>query len=281
MKNHKTIWASTKEYLLTIGLGIFALIQLYPLIWLVFFSLKDNSEIFGGNVMGLPEKFLWTNYNHAFSSGKIGIYILNSVLVTSVTIGITIMLSAMASYAITRMKWKLSKVTLTLFLLGLMIPIHSALLPLFVILRELKLLNSYLALILPYSAFALPMSILILTSFFDSIPREMEEAACLDGCNIYKTFFRIMLPLIKPAIATISIFVYLSSWNELMFATTFISDRSLKTLTVGIMSMAGQYATDWGPIGAGLVVASMPTIVIYSLMSDQVQKSFINGAIKG
>lgn len=270
-----------KKKILTILLGIFACIQLYPLIWLVFFSLKDNGEIFGGNVMGFPKKFLWQNYSQAFGSGKIGIYVLNSVLVTTLTILITVLLTSMAAYGISRMKWKLSKATLTIFLLGLMIPIHSALLPLFVILRSLKLLNSYFALILPYAAFAMPMSILILTGFFESIPRELEEAACLDGCNIYKTFFYIMFPMVRPAIATISIFIYLASWNELMFATTFISDSSMKTLTVGIMSLSGQYATDWGPIGASLVVASLPTIIIYTLMSNQVQKSFVAGAVKG
>ncbi|MCG8499288.1 MAG: carbohydrate ABC transporter permease [Firmicutes bacterium] len=269
------------RYILSIILALFGFIQLYPLIWLVLFSLKDNSEIFGGNIVGLPEKFLWQNYSSALFNGNVMHYFLNSVIVTFSTIAISGLLACMASYAIARMKWKLSKTVLIFFLLGLMIPIHAALLPLFLILRDLKLLNSYWALIIPYVAFALPMAIFILTGFFQTIPKEMEESACIDGCSIYRTFYAIMLPLVKPAIATISIFTYLSAWNELMFAITFISKQQFKTLTVGIMSLAGQYITEWGPIGAGLVVSTLPTIIIYVLMSDQVQKSLTAGAVKG
>ena len=268
-------------YLVTFILVLFTIIQLYPLIWLLLFSLKDNIEIFGGNVIGLPHRFLWQNYNQALFSGKVGLYFLNSCIVTGATIIISGLLSAMASYAIARMKWKLSKIALTVFLLGLMLPIHAALLPLFIILRDTHLLNTYWALIIPYVAFAMPMAIFVFTGFLQMVPRELEESACLDGCNIYQIFFKIVLPLIKPAVATVSIFTYLSAWNELMFAVTFISKQEFRTLTVGIMSLAGQYTTEWGPIGAGLVVATLPTIVVYSLMSDQVQKSLTTGALKG
>ena len=269
------------RYILSIILALFGFIQLYPLIWLVLFSLKDNSEIFGGNIVGLPEKFLWQNYSSALFNGNVMHYFLNSVIVTFSTIAISGLLACMASYAIARMKWKLSKAVLIFFLLGLMIPIHAALLPLFLILRDLILLNSYWALIIPYVAFALPMAIFILTGFFQTIPKEMEESACIDGCSIYRTFYAIILPLVKPAIATVSIFTYLSAWNELMFAITFISKQQFRTLTVGIMSLVGQYTTEWGPIGAGLVVSTLPTIIIYVLMSDQVQKSLTAGAVKG
>ena len=167
------------------------------------------------------------------------------------------------------------------FLMGLMVPIHAALLPDFIFLRQTRLINTYWALILPYVAFAIPTSIIILSSFMQSIPRDIEEAACIDGCNIYRIFISIISPLMKPAIATISIFTFLSAWNELMFAIIFINKQQLKTITVGIMSMAGQYTTDWGPIGAGLVVATIPTLLIYVMLSAQVQNSLITGAVKG
>ncbi|HEY5583148.1 MAG TPA: carbohydrate ABC transporter permease [Ruminiclostridium sp.] len=272
--NVKTIILNT---LLVAGL----ITCLYPLIWLVLFSLKGNNEIFGGNVAGLPEKFLWENYKEALINAKVSGYFLNSVLVTAVTIAATSFLSLTTSYAITRMKWKLSKAVLNLILLGLMVPLHSALLPIFVILKNLKMLNTYWALIIPYTVFAIPMVVFIFSGFLKGIPRELEESACIDGCNIYQILFNIVLPLIKPAIATIAIFTYLSSWNELMFAVTFISDKKFKTITVGIQTMVGQYSTSWGPIGAGLVVATLPTIIIYSFMSSQVQKSLIVGAVKG
>lgn len=269
------------KYILIAVLVVFACIQIFPLIWLLFFSLKDNAQIFGGNVIGLPTPIVWNNYKSAFSSGKAGTFFLNSVFVTFMTISISGLLATMASYGIVRMKWRLSQKTLLFFMLGLMIPLHAALLPLFIVLRSLKMIDTYWALIIPYVAFALPMAIFILAGFMQTVPREMEESACIDGCCIYRTFFLIILPLIKPAIATISIFTYLASWNEMMFAVTFINKQQFRTLTVGIMSMAGRYTTEWGPMGAGLVIATLPTIIIYILIGSQIQKSLTAGAVKG
>lgn len=262
-------------------LCLIAVIQLFPLYWLITFSFKNNQEIFSVNPIGLPQVWRIQNYMDVFKNGKIGIYFINSVIVTAATIAISSFISAMASFAIARMKWKHSGKILTLFLMGLMIPLHAMLLPLFVFLKGVNLYNTYWALVLPYVGIAIPMAIYIFVGFFNTLPKEMEEAACLDGCNIYRIFFHIMLPLIRPAIATVSIFTYLSSWNELMFAITFISKEQFKTLTVGIMSMVGRYATNWGALGAGLLVATLPTIIIYALMSGEIQKSFTAGAVKG
>lgn len=263
-----------------IFLIIVAVIQLYPLIWLILFSFKDNNEIFGGNVAGIPQVWRIENYESAISQAQVMKYFFNSVIVTLATIALVLILSSMTGYAISRMKWKLSKVTMIIILTGMMVPIHAALLPLFMVLKDLKLLNSYWALIIPYTAFGIPMGVLILTGFLKGIPRELEEAAVIDGCGIFRIFFSIILPIIRPAMATVAIFTYLSSWNELMFAVTFINKAQYKTLTVGIMSMVGNYVTKWGDIGAGLVIATIPTILIYILLSDQVQKSLTAGAVK-
>ncbi|MDR2052993.1 MAG: carbohydrate ABC transporter permease [Treponema sp.] len=272
---------SIAKLLLSVFLLIWAVIQLYPLIWLALFSLKDNSEIFGGNIAGFPKVPKWENYPDALRQGGVLVYFFNSLFVTAITIAVTIILSSTTAYAISRMKWKLSGKVMMFLLLGMMVPVHAALLPLFIVLSRLKLLNSYLALILPYIAFALPLGVFTLTGFLSGIPREMEESAAMDGAHIYRTFFSIIMPLISPAIATIAIFTYLASWNELMFAVTFISRKEFSTLTVGIMSMVGSYVTRWGPIGAGLMIATLPTIVIYILLSKQVQQSMIAGAVKG
>ncbi len=267
--------------LLQMFLILFAFVQIYPLVWLAFFSLKDNSEIFSGEVLGLPRKFLWSNYAKALSEGNVLTYFVNSVLVTAATIVFVLILSAMSAYAIARMKWKLSNATMTLILLGMMVPIHSALLPLFMVLRNLNLLNTYWALIIPYVAFGLPVAVYIIASFFKSVPREMEESAVMDGCGVYRAFFFIILPLVRPALATVAIFTFISAWNELMFAVTFINDTEYQTLTVGMMSMVGTYITHWGVVGAGLMIATIPTILIYLLLNKQVQESMIAGAIKG
>ena len=270
-----------KNTITHILLSLFAFVQIYPLFWLFEFSLKDNSEIFGGNIAGLPQHWRFGNYVTAFFQANIMQYFFNSVLVTVITIALTIIIAAMSSYAISRMIWKGSEITLKLVLMGMMVPIHAALLPLFIILSKSHMLNSYLSLIIPYVAFGLPMAIYLFISFMESLPRELEEAAAIDGCGIYQMFFRIILPLIRPAIATVSIFTFISAWNELMFAVTFINKAEYKTLTVGIMSMVGAYTTKWGGIGAGLMIATIPTVIMYLLLSKQVQQSLVAGAVKG
>jgi raffinose/stachyose/melibiose transport system permease protein len=277
----KNVLKKTGKIILLIVLGIIAAMQLYPIIWLALFSLKNNNEIFGGNIAGLPQNFLWSNYTFALTNGNVLKYFFNSAFVTAITILIVLILSSMTAYAVTRMNWKLSQTTMNIILLGMMVPIHAALLPLFIVLKNLKLLNTYGGLIVPYVAFGIPMAVLILGSFFRGIPREFEEAAVIDGCGVYRTFFLVILPLIRSALATVAIFTYLSSWNELMFAITFINNANYQTLTVGMMSMIGTFITQWGVVGAGLMIATIPTLIIYFLFSRQVQESMIAGAIKG
>ncbi len=269
------------QTLLQIMLSIWALIQIFPLYWLITFSLKSNDEIFTSNVIGLPRKWLFSNYVIALKDAKVGLYLMNSIIVSGSTIVLTLIFALMASYALNRMKWRLRKAANTLFMLGLTIPIHASLLPMFLILREAKLLNSYAALIIPYTAFAIPIAILMFSGFMNSVPFEMEESACIDGCNIYGFFIRIMFPLMRPALATVTIFTFITAWNELMFANTFISKQQYKTLTVGIRSMVADYGVQWGPIGAGLVVATLPILIIYLCISRQVQDCLVAGAVKG
>lgn len=278
---NKRIAGKAQSGITHVFLIIFAFIQIYPLFWLFEFSLKDNSEIFGGNIAGLPEHWRFENYVTAFFNANVIRYFFNSVIVTGVTIVITLIISAMSAYAITRMIWRGRETTLKIILMGMMVPIHAALLPLFIILSKAHLLNSYWSLIIPYVAFGLPMAVFLFTSFMESLPRELEEAAAIDGCGIYQIFWKIIFPLIRPAIATVSIFTFISSWNELMFAVTFINKAEYKTLTVGIMSMVGAYTTKWGEIGAGLMIATIPTVIMYLLLSEQVQKSLVAGAVKG
>ena len=256
-------------------------VSLFPLYYMLMFSLKDNSEIFGANIIGLPENWLWSNYSKALTAGIMGLYFFNSCIVTGVTILCTILFSLMATYALERMVWKGRKQVNALFMLGLTVPIHAAILPVFIILRKLHMLNSYQSLIVPYIAFALAMAIMICSSFMSSIPVELEESACIDGAGIYRIFWVIICPLMKPAFASVAIFTFLQAWNELMFAIIYISDAKFRTLSVGIQSLSGAYTTDWGPIGAGLVIATFPTLIVYLLMSKKIQTSLMAGAIKG
>lgn len=262
-------------------LSFWALVNLFPLYWMFTFSLKENSEIFGENIIGLPRHWLWSNYGEALTTGNMLRYFANSILVTGITIVLTVFFSMMAAYALMRMEWRGRKLFNSIFMLGLTVPIHAAILPVFIILRTLKMTDSYQALIVPYTAFALTMAIMISSSFLCNIPLELEEAACIDGCGIFGIFFRMILPLMKPAMSTIGIFTFLSAWNELMFAVIFISDSRYRTLSVGIQTLSGSYTTDWGPIGAALVIATFPTLLVYCFMSKRIQKCLITGAIKG
>lgn len=272
---------SDRRWILQIVLMVWAVIQLFPLYWLFAFSLKSNEEIFGENIIGLPHQFLWKNYETAIIGANIGRFFINSVIVVGCTVILTSIISLFASYALCRMRWKLSKVFLDLLMIGLMIPMHAALLPVMLMLKHMNLLGGYLSLIIPYTAFAIPMTLLIFIGFLSGIPVELEEAACIDGCNIYQMVFKVIFPLMKPAVATAGIFTFVNCWNELMFANTFVNSTEYKTLTTGIQTLAGQYNTTWGPIGAALVLATFPTIMIYILLAKQVQKSLVLGAVKG
>jgi len=262
-------------------LGIWALVNIFPLYWMFTFSLKSNREIFGENIIGLPKEWLWSNYQNALTKGNMALYMLNSVIVTSITIILTLIVALMATYALTRLVWKGRKTVNNIFMLGLTIPIHAAILPVYLILDKLNMTNSYQALIIPYTAFGLAMSIMICGGFIVNIPRELEESACIDGCSVYGIFFRIILPLMKPALSTVAIFTFLSSWNELMFANIFIDDARYRTISVGIQTLSGAHTTQWGPIGAALVIATFPTLALYSFMSTKIQKSLTAGAVKG
>ena len=232
-------------------------------------------------ILSLPEVWHFENYSMALQGGSIVRYFFNSVLYSVVTVVASGLLAAMAAYGLTRMEWKLKGVVAAIFTLGIMMPVQATLLPLFQVLDATGLRNGYLGLMIPYIVFAIPMSIMVLSSFYRSVPRELEEAACIDGCGIFMTFFSIILPIIRPALATASIFAFMNTWNELLFANTFVDDEAYRTLPVGIMTFVGEHSTNWGLIGAGLVIATIPIVIIYFILSRQIQTSMTVGAVKG
>ena len=275
---------------------VLVVINLFPLYWMLTFSLKTNDEILGHsyvdeatgerirvepNRVGLPKHWEWSNYSEAMNTGNMGQYFINSLVVAVLVILITLIASFMATYALTRLVWKGRKFMNKFFMLGLTIPIHAAIVPVYVILSRMKLLNTYAALIFPYAAFALSMGILISIGFMGDIPYDLDEAAFLDGCGVWGIFCRVIFPLMMPAVATVGIYTFLQCWNELLFATIFVSAGKYRTLPVGVQQLFGQYTTRWGPIGAALSIATLPTIIVYIFLSKRIQDSFIAGAVKG
>ncbi|WP_035783891.1 carbohydrate ABC transporter permease [Butyrivibrio sp. MC2021] len=270
-----------KKAIVFIILAIWVIVNIFPIYFMFTFSLKSNEEIFGANVLGLPKEWLWSNFTTALNTGNMALYFFNSILVTVAAIFISIFAAMMATYAITRIRWRFSKLTNAFFMLGLTIPIQASIVPVYVVLSKLHWLNKYSTLIVPYSAFSLSMAILICTGFMVEIPIALDEAAKIDGCSLYGTFFKIILPLMKPAYSTVGVYSFLQCWNEFMFANVFISDSKHRTLPVGIKALSGQHTTEWGPIGAALVIATFPTLITYIFLSRKIQASFIAGAVKG
>ena len=259
---------------------VLSLTCLYPLFWLLINSVKTNSELFG-DPWGFASSIQINNYVTAWVSGKIGISFFNSSLVSITSVLLTIFLSSAAAFAISRLKWKLSSFVLSLFLLGIMIPIHSTLIPLFTMFNKIGIINRYIALILPYVAFALPTSIFILSGFMKTFPSEIEEAVIIDGCSMAGFFWRILLPLSKSPIATISIFNFVGMWNELMFALIFLSDPNKTTLPVSLTRFKGQYSTNWTVQLAAVVTMIIPSITAYIFLNDKIIESITVGSVKG
>lgn len=280
-KNRVVKW-NPKTFVLMTGLIIFSVICIYPLIYLLFYSLKTNEEIFFVNPFGFPSSPKFENYVTAIESFNIVGYFKNSIIVSAVSILGVLLLSLPFAYATTRMQWKFKNAAATYITMGLFIPIQVIIIPLAILVRQLHLSNTYFALIIPYIAFNLAFSSMILATSFQSLPKEMEESAFIDGASVYSTFLHIIMPLAKPAIATAITFVFLGVWNEYTVASVFISNNAVKTLPVGLASFTGEHSTDWGAMGACLVMASIPTIIIYSIFSEQVEKALtIGGAVKG
>lgn len=256
----------------------YALIAITPFLWIISNSLKDNSEIFA-SPFALPKGFKISNFAEAWSTAKIGTYFFNSVFVSVLAVGVMLVLAAMASYALCRILP--SGKLYTYFTLGIMIPIHAMLIPTFIMLRKVDLLNTRPGLAIVYCAANLSLSIFILVGFMKGLPKELEEAASIDGANIFRIFFSIILPISKPGIATIGTLAFLNTWNDFLYSQVLISSPTLKTLTQGIANLKGQYSTDYGLMCAGLVIAIIPVTVIYILFQEQVVKGMTAGAVKG
>ncbi|CAG7655867.1 carbohydrate ABC transporter permease [Paenibacillus allorhizosphaerae] len=261
-------------------MAVYGLITLYPLLWLFISAFKSNAE-FINRPFSFPEVWQVDNFVKAWKSSKMGIAFFNSLIVSVVSLAITLFISALASFVLARFRFKMKGWIMGFFVVGMLIPIHSTLVPLFILMKQMSLLNTYWALILPYTAFALPTAIFVLTAYLSSIPKEIEEAAFIDGTGLWGVFLRVMLPISLPALSTVTILSFLHFWNDFSFALVFISKSSLKTLPLAIATFADGYQTDYGLTLAAMTIAVIPTIIVYLLFQEQVMKGMTAGAVKG
>lgn len=269
------------KILLWIVLTIVAVIQLFPLIWLIDFSLGSSNEMFTNGLLIIPEKIRWDNYVKAFVDGNFLHYLRNSLLINTLAVVLVVVISIMAAFACQRMKWKMSGLVSTLLVMGMMIPIHATLLPNYKIYNSLNLTDSIWALLIPYVAFSLPQGMFLMTGFLQSVPKELEEAAVMDGCGIYRIVFQIITPLLKPSIATVAIMTFLNNWNEFMMASTYLSSPKWKTLPFSVLEFTGEYSSNYAVQFAVMALTAAPAVIIYVILNKHITKGVAMGAVKG
>lgn len=271
---------SIKKMFIYFALIVFIVINAYPILWMVINSFKSEQE-FVVNQFGFPKKFVLDNYASAWEIANFGVLFKNSLFVCIVATIVTVFIGALASYFLARFTFKMNKFLYTFFIFGLLIPIHATLVPMFILMKNLGLLNTPITLLFPYIAFHLPITIFILTSFMKAFPKDIEESAVLDGCGIFRMFWSIILPMSRPALATVVILNFIYNWNEFSFALVLINDPELQTLPLGLANFAGQFTTNYGAQMAGLTMSLVPIVLFYIFLEKEIVKGMTAGAVKG
>ncbi|MBH9966159.1 carbohydrate ABC transporter permease [[Bacillus] enclensis] len=262
-----------------LGLLIFALMILYPLFWMFISSFKSYQEIYT-NVWALPSEWHVENYALAWEKG-IQNYFLNSAYVTGFSILLTVMSGTMAAFVLARYRNRWIDAALLFIIGGLMMNPEVALIPLFEILTFFNLIDTRWALILTYVAYRLPLTIILIRAFFITVPKELSESALIDGCSEFGIYWRIYLPLSIPIVITSVIINAFYAWNEFLFATVFINSSELKTIPSGLMVFRDALRTDWGVLLSGMVIASVPMVILLIVLQKYLVRGLSEGSVKG
>ena len=282
MKKTNRVLHYVIHILIRFVLVLYAAIVILPMLWCIISSLKTTKEFYA-NVWALPEKLYFENFKTAWETAGIGINVLNSILIVGVSLVLTMVLAAMISYVLTKYRFKGSGLIKSVFIMGMFVPLMLGTIPEFLTLQKLHLYDTRIGLMLVYTAYSLPLSVLVMTSIYETIPSTYAEAAMIDGCGHFGTFVRIILPLLKSGLVTISIFNFLWTWNDYIYAMTYLPTVSKRTLPVGMVMLqsTAMYKTDWGALFAGLVIIMVPSVIIYAIFNKQLQSGLNAGGIKG
>jgi raffinose/stachyose/melibiose transport system permease protein len=260
-------------------LGFWTLIIAVPMYLLIISCFKTTQEIYA-DPLALPGSWSFDNFAGAWVQANFGVYTLNSVIVTTGSVLLTIILAALASYPLSRFRGWWVTPALGFFLLGLMVPVRLGSVELFLLMKDLDLLDSRIGLILVYAAIRLPFAVFIMSSFMRAVPVEFEEAARIDGAGDFRLLLGVLLPQIKPAIGIVAIFTAIAVWNDFYFPLLFIFSEELRTLPLGLANFVGAYRTDWGLLFAGLTISIIPLTLLYLAMSRQVREGVGAGGLK-
>lgn len=251
--------------------------------WVFLSSFKANSEIFI-NIWGLPERWMFINYKNAWTNGHMNHYVGNTVIIVGASLTVAMVLGTCTAYVISRyshIKW--TRWVSVSFILGMSIPGQIIIVPLYLRFSQLHLLNTYIGIILIYITILLPFTIFVLTGFFRSLPRDMEEAAQIDGCTRFQVFYKIFLPMSKPGLVTVLTMNLFTLWNEYFYSMMLISDERIMPLSAGLYNLKNQQqmSMDWASIFAGVVIMLVPTVIIFFILQKHITKGVTDGAIKG
>ncbi|MFW6186626.1 MAG: carbohydrate ABC transporter permease [Actinomycetota bacterium] len=256
--------------------------MIYPIIWMILGSFKTNREFLEEPVWALPSSFNFDNYVEAWTTGNIGQYATNSLLAVVPSLALIILLGTAAGFALEVMIWRGRHAVLLTFLVGIMVPTQMILLPLFTAYFQTGLTGTLMPLILTYTATGLPLTTFMMATYFRAVPRELFEAAVLDGASIIRTFISIAFPMVRSGVLTVALVQFFFLWNDLLIALTFTNSDELRTIQVGLLNFRGQFgATDYGPMFAAISMTVLATLALYLVLNQQIQKGMVGGAMKG
>lgn len=258
-----------------------ALICLLPLFIVLNYSLKTKRELYIGNPLSLPESLNFDNYFNAYDKLNLSVTFINTAVYTLISVVILAMLCGAAAWAIARRKGKFFKFSYIYFIVGILIPAQALFLPIYIVGYKTGLVNTRLGVILMFIATNMSFGVFLMTSFMNTVPVELEEAACIDGCSVYRTYFSIVMPLLKPAMATLVIMQAFQIWNDYLMSSLYVSSDELKTLTVAIQSLFSQQTSDYSTAFAAIVISVLPIAVLFICLQKYFIKGMTVGAVKG
>jgi len=265
---------------LWIALIIVAVVWIAPFIFIIFTSLKSNATVMGTGAFSPPTSLAWENFTNAWRRGDFGTTVVNSTIITVIKVPLGLMISAMAAYSLSRIQVWGHKVVFLAIVFGTMIPFQVMLAPIFGVVNDFHLINTYVGVILPYLAFGVPYQVFILHSFFREVPRELSEAAQIDGASHFTIFWRIFLPVSLPVLAALLILDFVATWNEFAMALVILQDPNMWTLPLGLQSFQSQFSSHYGELNAAIVMTVLPAVIVYLIFQRYFVSGLTTGAVK-